>query len=108
MKTLTEPPVTTWPVLTEAFYLLGDWKRGQSELWEFILAGGLHIDGISADHHPRMRELMEKYADNPMDLADASLVVTAEHHKIKKVFTLDRSDFLRYRPKHCTHFTVVP
>jgi predicted nucleic acid-binding protein len=43
-----------------------------------------------------------------MDLADASLVVVAEIHKIKKVFTLDRNDFERYRPKHCTHFEIIP
>ena len=35
-------------------------------------------------------------------------VATAEHHKIKKVFTLDRPDLLQYRSRHCTHFTIVP
>ena len=33
-------PLTTWPVLTEAFHLLGGWERGQSKLWDFLLAGG--------------------------------------------------------------------
>jgi hypothetical protein len=101
-------PVTTWPVLTEAFYLLGNWEKGQKKLWDFFLAGGARIHDIPVELHVRMRELMEKYADNPMDFADASLVVTAEIHKIKKVFTLDRGDFDHYRPKHCRHFEIIP
>lgn len=108
LKQFRAVPVTTWPVLTESFYLLGGWDRGQKKLWDFILAGGLRIDDIPAEKQGRMRDLMEKYADNPMDLADASLVVVAEIHRIKKVFTLDRSDFDRYRPKHCSHFEVFP
>ena len=35
----------------------------------------------------RAFELMEQYADHPMDLADASLVVAAESLGTRKVFT---------------------
>lgn len=103
-----QPLATTWPVLAEAFYLLRRWETGQEELWDFIISGGMHVFEIPESLHPRMHELMKKYADNPMDLADASLVAIAEFHKIKKVFTLDRRDFSRYRPQHCSHFTIVP
>ena len=41
--------------------------------------------------------LMEQYADHPMDLADASLIVAAEALKTNRVFTLDRQDFETYR-----------
>lgn len=108
MKSLTVIPVTSWPIITEAFYLLGAWRKGQSELWDFILAGGVRIDDIPIEQYARIRALMAKYADNPMDLADASLVVVAEIHRIKKVFTLDRKDFSRYRPRHCSHFEIMP
>jgi predicted nucleic acid-binding protein len=37
-----------------------------------------------------MRELMEKYRDLPMDLADAALVRVAEHDSMTRIFTLDR------------------
>jgi hypothetical protein len=40
-----------------------------------------------------MRELMRKYRDLPMDLADATLVRAAEREKISRVFTIDRRDF---------------
>jgi uncharacterized protein len=108
LKKQVSAPVTTWPVLTEAFHLLGGWDRGQGKLWDFVLSGGIHVGEIPEELHARIGELMKKYSDNPMDLADASLVAIAEYHHIKKIFTLDRRDFSRYRPKHCTHFTVVP
>jgi predicted nucleic acid-binding protein len=37
------------------------------------------------------------YADHPMDLADASLIVAAETLGTRKVFTVDRKDFAAYR-----------
>ena len=100
--------ITTWPVLTEAFHFLGGWDRGQGKLWDFVLSGGVRVGEIPEELYPRIRELMKKYSDNPMDLADASLVAIAEYHKIKKIFTLDLRDFLRYRPHHCKHFDIVP
>jgi predicted nucleic acid-binding protein len=42
---------------------------------------------------------MERYGDQPMDLADASLVVAAERTPAHKVFTLDRRDFAAYRAR---------
>jgi len=43
-----------------------------------------------------MMTLMETYQDTPMDLADASLVATAESHSMRRIFTLD-SHFYIYR-----------
>ncbi len=40
---------------------------------------------------------MIRYADVPMDLADASLVVAAEQLRARKMFTIDRKDFDIYR-----------
>ena len=45
----------------------------------------------------RAFELMEQYADHPMDLADASLIVAAEILLTRKIFTIDRQDFATYR-----------
>jgi hypothetical protein len=42
---------------------------------------------------------MLQYADRPMDLADASLVATAEREDLRRVFTVDRRDFAAYRVK---------
>jgi predicted nucleic acid-binding protein len=51
---------------------------------------------------------MEKYADNPMDLADASLVLISETKKIKTIFTLDKRDFSIYQPTHCKRLEIIP
>jgi predicted nucleic acid-binding protein len=42
-------------------------------------------------------ELMAKYADTPMDFADATLVLLARQLKINAVCTLDRHGFRTYR-----------
>ena len=49
---------------------------------------------------------MEKYKDRPMDLADATLVVTAENLKIKLILTFD-SDFVFYRINDSQAFEVI-
>ncbi len=45
----------------------------------------------------RSFELMERYADHPMDLADASLITAAETLRTRRIFTVDRRDFSAYR-----------
>ncbi len=57
---------------------------------------------------PRMRGLMEKYRDFPMDLADAALVRVAERESLFEIFTLDRRHFSIYRPGRRRRFSVVP
>lgn len=54
-----------------------------------------------------MPELMEKYQDTPMDLADSSLVAIAESHSLSRVFTLD-SDFRIYRLANGSVLEVIP
>jgi predicted nucleic acid-binding protein len=41
--------------------------------------------------------LLEKYADTPMDIADATLVLLAETLDARDVLTLDRRGFAAYR-----------
>lgn len=95
----TGPMLTTWPAFTEAMYLLGEaggW-RGQEALWKILEQGDLEIALQGADQYRRIRVLMQKYHDRPMDLADASLVCLAEQLGARDIFTLDREDFRTYR-----------
>jgi hypothetical protein len=93
------PLSTTVPVLTEVFNLLTPASIGSERLREFILRGALSLWFLDDDTLERAFELMEKYADQPMDLADASLVVAAETLKTRKIFSIDRGDFAVYRVK---------
>jgi hypothetical protein len=106
--TFSEPLGTVWPVLTEAMYLLSFSWDAQNALWEMIQAGAIEILPLGTDDGARMRELMRKYHDLPMDLADAALVRVAERERLRRIFTLDRRDFQIYRPSRMGRFAVLP
>lgn len=108
LKALKEPMTTVWPAVTEAMYFLGSSWKAQDALWEMIVDGPLGILPLDVQDCGRIRDLMEKYRELPMDLADATLVQAAERERIPRVFTIDRRDFERYRPRGIGHFTIVP
>lgn len=97
LRDVRETLQTTIPVLTEAFHMLGPDSIGSDRLRDFIAGGGLSVWFFNETSLTRAFELMERYADHPMDLADASLVVAAELLETRKVFTVDRNDFESYR-----------
>ena len=108
LRNVREPLATVWPALTEAMYLLADLRNGQEALWEMIERGGLQLLPLDAADVPRIRELMRKYANRPMDLADAALLRVAERAGIRKFFTIDRRDFSIYRLHGRFRPTVIP
>jgi predicted nucleic acid-binding protein len=56
----------------------------------------------------RIAELMDKYADLPLGLADASVVAIAEEVGAREIATLDRRDFSIVRPRHTSSFVLLP
>jgi predicted nucleic acid-binding protein len=98
--------VTTLPCVTEAMYLVGDWHF-QSRILDWVKNRSILILGLDELDLGRIRVLMEKYQDTPMDFADASLVVAAEVLKTNQIFTLD-TDFNIYRIKDSAKFEIVP
>jgi len=106
---LSRPLLTTWPCITEAMHLLNNIAGhfAQEILWGYILDGlvAIHESGIT--ERARMRELMAKYKDTPMDLADASLVAAAEVLGVRRIFSVD-SDFVVYRLLGKHSFDIVP
>lgn len=110
LRTLPAVPLlTTWPCLVEAMYLL--WRAGglsaQEELWNYLTDGLVTLHLAAKDELPRMHLLMRQYHDTPMDFADASLVIAAEQHNLRRIFTLD-SDFRVYRINSRDLFEIVP
>lgn len=101
--------VTTWPCFTEAMYLLrrAGGYPSQRALWQLRSAGRLLVHDLSPDETDRMAVLMDTYRDQPMDLADASLVAAAEHLDVRRLFTLD-SHFYIYRLKNGLTLDLVP
>lgn len=100
--------VSTEAVLTEATHLLGRVNGGPAACVDFFLSGGAVLVPTSTASLTRVRALMQKYADLPMDFADATLVALAEELETLQVFTTDRSDFSVYRTKDRKAFTILP
>jgi len=68
-------------------------------LLRLVARGDLIIDPdfVFADELPRILALTAKYADRPMDLADACLVRMSELTARSRIWTIDRDDFSTYR-----------
>lgn len=102
------PVVSTEAVLTEATHLLGRASGGRAACVDFFLRGGAVLMPTSAAVLGRVRVLLGKYGDVPMDYADATLVTLAEDLDTPLVFTTDRHDFSIYRWKDRQRFTILP
>lgn len=108
LKAIREPLVSVWPAIVEAMYLLSFSWPAQKALWEMLETEAVHLLPIDASDVLRMKQLMEKYLDLPMDLADAALVRVAEREGIRRVLTLDQRDFAVYRLPRRGAFTLLP
>jgi len=108
LRGLTEPLGTVWPAVTEAMFLLGDRPDAQGALWQSLENEAIALLPLDRQDVPRIRELMWKYRDRPMDFADAALVRVAERDGIDSIFTVDRKDFDVYRMSGRRRFTIIP
>jgi len=102
MQNLDEELITTWPVITETSYLLGKALGVPSQL-RFLSAlesDYIEILELSTQNLIRIQQLIKKYADLPMDLADASLVILAEKLGHGRILSTDMRDFKTYRWKN--------
>lgn len=100
--------VTTPAVITESMYFVGGTPGGPRALAELVTRSGMTIYDISQG--PELHEavlLMERYADTPMDFADATLVLVADLLEVSDVLTLDRRGFSTYRTPAGRAFGLV-
>jgi predicted nucleic acid-binding protein len=88
--------ISTLAVFTEVSYMLSFSVKAQESFYEWVMYKGVIIADINQNDMPRILELTGKYADIPMDFADATLVITAEKTGICNIISLDR-DFDIYR-----------
>ncbi len=102
------PLLTSEAVLTEYFHLLGKNSRYLASAWRLVRSGAVTLASISDGDLPEINFLMERYADRPMDFADAALVHLAHRERISTVFTIDFADFQTYRIAGKRRFRIVP
>ncbi len=102
LQDINSPLITTWQVLSETCYLLQS-RLGQKEMCQFLSSYQqelFQLYEIKPDKLPYLVNLMQKYADLPMDLADASLVLLAEELGHGRILSTDQRDFKTYRWKN--------
>ena len=93
--------VSTWPVLTEVCALLSR-RIGNAAALDFlrwIEQGAVALDAPSPHSLSDMLTISQRYADLPLDLADASIAEAAARLRVRQVLTLD-ADFDIYRDKN--------
>jgi uncharacterized protein len=106
LEELETPLLVCEPVLTETMYLLGRHPGAQDALFKLLRNGALNIAFRIEEHLGQLRELLQKYRDTPMSLADACIVRMAEIHERHAVLTLD-SDFSIYRKHGRVPITLI-
>jgi|SRR5665213_2503783 len=93
---LRPPLVICEPILTETLFLLQSRRLNLEPLWEMLRREILEFDFDIGQEFEAIAVLMRRYANLPMDFADACLVRMTEKRHDVRVFTLDR-DFKIYR-----------
>lgn len=87
--------VTTWPVLTEVGHVLLS-QVGIHQMLAFqrsVADGACRVFELREDAVRRSADLMSRYRNLPMDVADASLLVLAEELDEGRILSTDLRDF---------------
>jgi uncharacterized protein len=101
VHTQSEGWITTWPVITETMYFLMERisVEGAILLLDDVKTGAIRVWDIPNEQIEPAQRLMRRYKSLPMDLADVSLVLLAEHLGSGRILTTDQRDFSTYRWK---------
>jgi predicted nucleic acid-binding protein len=99
---------STEAVLTEVLYLLNFSITAQSAALDFVLKSVIEIVPSNIESLKKIKSLMKKYADLPMDFADASIVCLALETGMQNIVTFDSKDFSIYRLPKKKSFTIMP
>ena len=93
-----EPLYTCEAVISEVLFLLRSDGVSIETFLQLLERGAVKTTFSMEENRADVLNLLRKYADQPMSLADACLVRMAELNDNCQVFTTDR-DFLVYRRK---------
>lgn len=105
-----EALVTTALAVAEADYLILD-RLGPTVELAFIddlVSGTFLVECLDLRELAAAREIVARYRDLRLGLADASLVVAAERHATRRILTFDERAFRAVAPLQGGAFTVLP
>lgn len=91
--------------MTETLDLLQEYQgtKAAKSFLKQIEQSNVDIFQIEALHLTRLQVLVDKYADLPMDLADASLVILAEELGHGRILSTDQCDFRTIAGRTISH-----
>jgi predicted nucleic acid-binding protein len=96
--------VTASPILVEACHPLS--PRARLDLLASV-GWRLAVVEVPVRSYPDLAATIEKYADHDVDFADASLVWLAEQTGLRRILTVDVSDFSAFRLKNGKRFELI-
>lgn len=99
---------STEAVLTEVLYILNFSITAQCAALDFVLKSVIEIVPSNTESLKKTKNLMMKYADLPMDFADATIVCLATETGMQNVVTFDQKDFAIYKLPKKKNFTIIP
>jgi hypothetical protein len=99
---------STEAVLTEVLYILNFSIKAQCAALDFILESVVEIVPSNIGSIEKTKNLMKKYADLPMDFADATLVCLAMQTGMQNIVTFDQKDFAIYKLPKKKGFMIMP
>jgi len=110
LQTQTDILIVPVTVLPEVCYLLNTYISQEAERSFVIslLQGEMKIENLTSDDLRRTLNLLEQYADANIGLVDATVVAIAERLKVRRILTTDRRHFSLIRPRHYSHFELLP
>lgn len=97
-------------VLAELDYLLARnvGAHAQSALLEEVARGAYRLEPFGPGDIDGAREVVDRYGDLQIGLADASILVLAERHRVRDVLTLDERHFRALRLGRRQRFRILP
>jgi len=96
VRALEAPLVTCEAVIAESCYLLRNLSGAPEAVIENVIAGIFQIPFQLAREAAGVKQVLRKYRDREIDLADACLIRLADEFETADVLTLDK-DFEVYR-----------
>ena len=107
---LDEPMVVSPYVVAEIDYLVATRVGVDAELQVLkeLSSGAYVLPEIGPEDIARMVVVLEKYRDQELGVADASLVLLAERYGTRSLLTLDRRHFGVVRPMQGGRFRLLP
>ncbi len=99
---------STEAVLTEVLYILNFSITAQCATFDFVLESVVEIVPSNIESLKKTKNLMKKYADLPMDFADATIVCLATQTGMQNIVTFDKKDFGIYKLPKKKSFTIMP